>query len=473
MSLWRRAAVLSAVATVAAVAAVPVGLVGVVSPPAAGGAVPRALVPVVGASSLAFPGDAGDPDIVRSGSTYYAFTTGTALGNHIQVLVDNSGTPTSGFGSYTGQPFGSTALANPPAWETPNTQTSPGVFYYAGHWMMYYDASTGGQPQGTGNDCLSVATAPGLNPPQFTDTSSAPLYCQPSLGGSVDPSPFIDPATGLAYLVWKSNDGGSSMPGIIWSAQLDSSGTGFVGQPTQLMYNDTAAYPWETTIENPDMAYANGSYYLLFSGGSYTSPSYAQGYAVCSGPLGPCAQPQAGPILGSFGSVAGPGGGSLFQDAAGNWWIGYAAWAAGCTSYLCGGSRQLYTAPLTWGQAPLNQPAVGIAPYPPSGNGYWLVARDGGIFTYGAAPYYGSTGSMHLNQPVVGMAATPSGNGYWLVAADGGIFAFGDAPYDGSTGSLRLNQPVVGMAATPSGNGYWLGAADGGVFAFGAASFYP
>ena len=30
-------------------------------------------------------------------------------------------------------------------------------------------------------------------------------------------------------------------------------------------------------------------------------------------------------------------------------------------------------------------------------------------------------------QPIVGMAATPDGKGYWLVAADGGIFTFGDA----------------------------------------------
>ena len=41
---------------------------------------------------------------------------------------------------------------------------------------------------------------------------------------------------------------------------------------------------------------------------------------------------------------------------------------------------------------------------------------------------------MHLWQPIVGMAATPSGHGYWLVAADGGIFSFGDADFHGSTG---------------------------------------
>ena len=44
------------------------------------------------------------------------------------------------------------------------------------------------------------------------------------------------------------------------------------------------------------------------------------------------------------------------------------------------------------------------------------------------------------------MAATPDGQGYWLVASDGGIFAFGDAAFYGSTGSLALNRPVVGMA---------------------------
>jgi len=34
----------------------------------------------------------------------------------------------------------------------------------------------------------------------------------------------------------------------------------------------------------------------------------------------------------------------------------------------------------------------------------------------------GSMGGIHLNQPIVGMASTPDGNGYWLVASDGGIF---------------------------------------------------
>ena len=122
------------------------------------------------------------------------------------------------------------------------------------------------------------------------------------------------------------------------------------------------------------------------------------------------------------------------------------------------------------GNIRLNRPVVGMAATP-SGRGYWLVASDGGVFAFGDAQFYGSTGAIRLNQPVVGIARTPSGRGYWLVASDGGIFAFGDAQFYGSTGAIRLNQPAVGMASTPSGRGYWLVAVDGGVFAFGDAVF--
>jgi hypothetical protein len=79
---------------------------------------------------------------------------------------------------------------------------------------------------------------------------------------------------------------------------------------------------------------------------------------------------------------------------------------------------------------------------------------------------------MRLNKPIVGMTATPSGRGYWLVASDGGIFSFGDAAFAGSTGSLKLVRPITGMASTPGGHGYWLSASDGGLFAFGDARFF-
>jgi hypothetical protein len=38
------------------------------------------------------------------------------------------------------------------------------------------------------------------------------------------------------------------------------------------------------------------------------------------------------------------------------------------------------------------------------GTGYYLGAADGGIFSYGAAPFYGSRGGQTLNAPIVGIA---------------------------------------------------------------------
>jgi len=123
------------------------------------------------------------------------------------------------------------------------------------------------------------------------------------------------------------------------------------------------------------------------------------------------------------------------------------------------------------GGVALNGSPVGMAATP-TGQGYWEVRSDGGVFSFGDAQFYGSTGALHLAAPIIGITATPTGGGYWLYAADGGVFSFGDAVFYGSTGAIHLAAPIVGMAANPAGPGYWLAAADGGVFSFGNARFY-
>ena len=119
----------------------------------------------------------------------------------------------------------------------------------------------------------------------------------------------------------------------------------------------------------------------------------------------------------------------------------------------------------------LHAPVTGAAPTS-SGGGYWLVGADGGVFSFGDAAFFGSAANVRLDKPIVGMAGDPDDAGYWLVAGDGGVLTSGSAPFYGSMAGLPLKRPIVGMAATPDGRGYWLVASDGGVFSFGDAAFY-
>lgn len=59
------------------------------------------------------------------------------------------------------------------------------------------------------------------------------------------------------------------------------------------------------------------------------------------------------------------------------------------------------------------------------------ASPDGGIFTFGDSAYYGSTGDIRLAARIVAVAPTPSGNGYWLVASDGGSSCSATRPSTG------------------------------------------
>ena len=159
------------------------------------------------------------------------------------------------------------------------------------------------------------------------------------------------------------------------------------------------------------------------------------------------------------------GGRLMTADPTGGYWT--TTWLGVVTSH---GGAPTFGSPAQSG-IKLAKPIVGMAATP-DGQGYWLVATDGGVFSYGDAKFYGSTGAIHLNQPIVNIESTPNGLGYWLVASDGGVFTFGDAKFYGSAGAIHLNKPIVGMSATTDGLGYWLVASDGGVFTYGDAKFY-
>ena len=125
-------------------------------------------------------------------------------------------------------------------------------------------------------------------------------------------------------------------------------------------------------------------------------------------------------------------------------------------------------------------PVTSASTNPP--HGYWLVGSDGGIFSFGSAPFLGSTGNLTLQRPVVGIVQTKDKDGYWMDASDGGVFSFGDSTFYGSIPGLglgpagsglrhSLNDPIVGMVPSADGGGYFMVGSDGGVFAFGDARF--
>ncbi len=424
---------------------------------ALGGGLALSTEPAAGALSTWTPvydHDFPDPSVLVVGSTYVAYSTQ-------QVKTGFSIPGATSPDGLTWTTASSDFMPRMATWATYGNTWAPTVAVNnEGTYVMYYSATD----ISNGLECIGRATASQPDGP-FVDHSSAPVFCQASLGGDIDPS-FFTAKNGQSYLDFKSNGNALGQVTTLWSVALDPS-LEPEATPSQLLTDDE---PWQQgIIEGPAMV-MNGSEYLLFySGGGFASNGYAIGYAVCSSPLGPCQDLSVVPVLASSPGMSGPGGPDFFTGPSGKLVMAFAAWP-GAIGDNNGGIRAMYMADVTFpDNIPAFQPTNG---YQPATEGYWEVGADGGVYSFGNAAFYGSTGGLHLNRPIVGMTATPDGQGYWMVASDGGIFAFGDAQFYGSMGGRSLNKPIVGMTATPDGQGYWMVASDGGIFAFGDAQFY-
>jgi hypothetical protein len=131
------------------------------------------------------------------------------------------------------------------------------------------------------------------------------------------------------------------------------------------------------------------------------------------------------------------------------------------------GNRQFHG---STGDRVLNKPIVGGATDVSDYEGYWIVASDGGVFAFDA-DFFGSAVEA-TDSPAVEIEPTPTGKGYWVVTAKGKVLPFGDAKSYGDMSGTPLSQPIIGMSVTASGLGYWLVGQDGGIFTFGDAQFF-
>ena len=122
--------------------------------------------------------------------------------------------------------------------------------------------------------------------------------------------------------------------------------------------------------------------------------------------------------------------------------------------------------------------AVGLAATP-TGQGYWIATADAQVVAFGDAVLQAATGaSLPAGDgqepppkpagPTVAIAASPDGKGYWLLGRDGGVFSFG-VPFHGSVADRQPYAKAVDLRPTDSGAGYYVAGTDGAVFAFGDA----
>jgi beta-xylosidase len=276
------------------------------------------------------PVDFPDPSVLNAGGLFYAYATNSGPTNvqvmssadlaHWRMLAD--------------------ALPVLPAWAQRGYTWAPNVVARGDAFVLYYTVR---EPR-SGRQAISVASAAAPQGP-FNDTSAAPLVFQLDLGGSIDPTTFVD-LDGRAYLVWKADANAFNRPSSLWGQALSDDGLSLIGTPTRLLDHDAA---WEAPlIEAPALILVEGTYYLFYSANWWASAGYAIGYATGSSPLGPFTKiTTSGPWFAADAQVAGPGGQEFFFDAAGAVRMAYHGWDPRRVGYSRG-ARTLRLATVTF-----------------------------------------------------------------------------------------------------------------------------
>ena len=326
-------------------------------------------------------GEFADPYVLRAGSTFYAYSSG-AGGRYLGVLTSHdleSWTIHKRWSTHAAPWMGgpdprhdpsiplairqsnqspgdiwnlNDALVRPAAWGLPvpysawerRSYWATGVAHIGRQWYTYAGVKISDRfrdgsadPDGFGRYCLTVASAPSPLGPFRDITGRRPLYCDLDPAGSIDPSPYVDPATGHAWLTWKASGsrgsaGHPGYPSSLKTVRLD--GTGHMSGPISTLLT-TRQGSWEgNTIENPAMVRWQGRWYLFYSANWFGvdraghSP-YATGYAVCRGPAGPCKRMTANPLMASTAHESGPGGASPVLGLGGKLYLAYASYWPG------------------------------------------------------------------------------------------------------------------------------------------------
>ena len=259
-----------------------------------------------------------DPGILEVDGTYYAYATTNGSFN-LQVASSEDLAEWEHLGE---------ALPSLPLWTSGDTW-APEVAETSAGFVMTYTARypEADRPDGQGSQCISMAVADAPEGP-FVDDSEEPIVCQPDLGGSIDSTFFTD-EDGTFYLLWKNDGNCCGIPTEFFAQELAEDGLSVVGEVTNLGVSNDAR--WEDdVIEAPTIHLQDGTYYLFYSGNSYSGVDYAVGYATADNVLGPYTDAEENPILETPEERGqppyGPGHQSIIADKDGDLWLLYHSW---------------------------------------------------------------------------------------------------------------------------------------------------
>lgn len=270
--------------------------------------------------------DFPDPGLIKIGDTYYAFATNSQSAHvpaarsqdliHWEMLPD--------------------ALPVLPVWAAQNFRWTwaPAVTATPEGYAMFFTTRC----RRKATQCIGIAMSDKPEGP-YEPLNAKPALCNVEIGGSIDPSVFVDD-DGTRYMLWKTDGNAIGVPTWICIQRIASDGLTLVGSPVRLFANDL---PWEgKLIEGPTLWKHNGKYYLFYSANHFTGSRYAIGYAVADDVWGPYKK-SAAPLWSTnrARAVVGPGGQDIVSGLDGVPWILYHAWTPG-------GHRGLNAGRLSW-----------------------------------------------------------------------------------------------------------------------------
>jgi beta-xylosidase len=169
-------------------------------------------------SNPVMAGDYPDPAVIRVGDEYWATATSSEWGPQFPILKSRDLVNWQLVGS---------VFNKRPEWSVAN-YWAPEIAEHKGRYYMYYVGRKRGGPL-----AVAVATA---GKPAGPYTDHGVLVAQ--VAGSIDAVPFDD-ENGERHLVWKEDGNSRKQPTILWIQRLNEDGTKLVGEPKELIRNDT------------------------------------------------------------------------------------------------------------------------------------------------------------------------------------------------------------------------------------------